>query len=196
MLGSGQEGEPQEYEAAFGGGVNRSVEVALFLAVEDDEVEPVLETLQRDGDGGIRTDRARGRAAAHVDAAGGGAVLDLRIAEHADELPRALSTLERGDLGADDAADQLAQRQVIPPAAAIGWREWHGPAVEWTAAPAENAGFDVHGDTVQVQGKDRYRILPLRSLPQVAVEREFRSRPEQIRAAGEVTIHLIPALMT
>jgi len=99
------------------------VEITLFEIINDDQVESVFEGLDGDADGLVGIGQAGFfLVAARVDLTRLGTLRDLGRAEGADELPGALAFVERGDLVADNAFDQLAQRHAaIVLLFGVGW---------------------------------------------------------------------------
>lgn len=117
------------------------VEVPLLLAVEDDQVDAVLERPQGRPDRLALVDDLVELVPARVDLALRRAVLDLAGREDLDQGAPLLATAESRDLLGDDAGDQGPQRERLTAAGRVG-RQRNLPAGDERAAAAGRSGVD------------------------------------------------------
>ena len=92
------------------------IEVAVLAAIEDDEIQAILERLQGGGDRGALVNRLVELTPTRVDLATRRTLVDLLGGQDAHEVPLVRAFAEGRDLGRDDAADQRTERERLGPA--------------------------------------------------------------------------------
>src|SRR5689334_21090657 len=98
-----------------------TVEVALFLAVEDYQIESIFKGLQRSGDSFVRVHNLMKLASAGIHAPFAQAFFDLSLGENANQPAFFLAILKGLNLLEHDPSDDLAQRGRLVLAVFIRW---------------------------------------------------------------------------
>lgn len=126
---------------AVGLQMNFAIQFTLFLAVQNNQIQSIFESLKCSSDGDVRVDRLVQTSAAGIHTAFGQSFFNLALGEDADNLPRFLSLFEGFDLMQYHACDELAQGKRFAAIIFVGW-PGHLPVRHERFALAQGSGAD------------------------------------------------------